>query len=112
MFPARLIRALGACLYPYWQMECMYKDEKIIVGIADAIIRNLPLVVFLLTVSILKEFITWPLALGVAAFSFGLISYWIPNKAERSFPLWILVSALTGGAFWGFAHLLVRLGWV
>lgn len=93
-------------------MVLMYKDEKIIEGIADAIIRNLPLIVFLLVVNILKEFISWPLALGLAAFSFGLVSYWIPNKSNRSFLLWILVSALVGVAFFGGAHLVTWLGWV
>jgi drug/metabolite transporter (DMT)-like permease len=89
-----------------------YKDEKIIEGVADAIIRNLPLVVFLFAVNILRELISWPLALGLAAFSFGLISYWIPDKSKRNFLLWMSVSALTGAAFYGFAHLLIRLGWV
>ncbi len=90
----------------------MYKDEKIIEGIADAIIRNLPLIVFLLVVNILKEFISWALTLGLAAFGFGLVSYWIPHKSKRSFLLWVMVSALVGTAFFGIAHLLIWLGWV
>jgi len=90
----------------------MYKDEKIIEGFADAIIRNLPLVVFLLSVNLLREFISWPLAIGLSAFSFGVVNYWIPNKTRRSFLLWILVSAFVGVAFFGFAHLLIRFGWV
>lgn len=85
---------------------------KIIEGIADAIIRNLPLIVFLLVVNILKEFISWPFALGLAGFGFGLASYWIPNKSKRRFLLWMVVSAFVGVAFFGFAHLLIRLGWV
>jgi len=90
----------------------MYKDEKIIEGIADAIVRNLPLIVFLLAVNLLKEFISWPFALGLGAFGFGLVSYWIPNTSKRSFLLWILVSALMGVAFFGGAHLLIWLRWV
>jgi hypothetical protein len=95
-----------------WQMALMYKDEKIIEGIADAIIRNLPLIVFLLVVNILREFLAWPLAWGLGAFCFGLVSYWIPNKSKRSFLLWTLVSALVGVAFFVFAHVLIWLGWV
>jgi hypothetical protein len=90
----------------------MYKDEKIIEGIGDAIIRHLPLVVFLFGVNILREFISWPQAMGLAAFGFGLANYWIPNKSKRSFLLWMLVSAVVGVAFFGFAHLLIWLGWV
>jgi hypothetical protein len=90
----------------------MYKDEKMIEGIGDAVIRNLPLVVFLFGVNILKEFISWPWAMGLATFSFGLVNYWIPGRSKRSFPVWLSVSALVGAAFFGFAHLLIRLGWV
>jgi hypothetical protein len=85
----------------------MYKDEKIIEGIGDAIIRNLPLFVFLFGVNILREFISWPSAMGIAAFGFGLVSYWIPNKSKRNFLLWMLVSTFVGVACFGFAHLFI-----
>ena len=90
----------------------MHKDEKIIEGIADALIRNLPLVVFLFGVNILKEFISWPLAMGLAIFGSGLVNYWIPDKSKRRFLLLMLVSAFVGVVFFGFAHLLIWLGWV
>lgn len=90
----------------------MHKDEKIIEGIADALISNLPLIVFIFSVNLLREFIYWPLALGLAAWGFGLVSFWIPVKSKRSFLLWMLVSTFVGFAFFGFAHLLIRLGWV
>jgi hypothetical protein len=85
----------------------MYKDEKIIEGIGDAIIRNLPLFVFLIGVNILREFISWPPAMGIAAFGFGLVSYRTPNKSKRNLLLRMLVSIFLGVACFGFAHLFI-----
>lgn len=90
----------------------MRKDEKIIEGVADAFIRNLPLVVFLFGVNILREFISWPLVIGLVAFGSVLVNYRIPSKSKRRFLLWMLVPAFVGIAFFGFAHLLIWLGWV
>jgi len=89
-----------------------YKDVQIIEGSGGSIYRSLPLIAFVLTHTILMEFLSWPLALSLAALGGQLLQYWIPEKSKRSFLSWMGITILISVACYVFAYYLVKLGWV
>jgi hypothetical protein len=92
--------------------KLMKKDIEIIEGIGPFIFRNLPLIVCVFSLQILKAYISWPLAVGFSGFIFGTLSYWIPERSSGGFRRWVVFSAVISGALSLIAHIVIQLGWV
>ena len=85
--------------YPYGEVQkLMKKDIEIIEGIGPFIYRNLPLIGFIVSLQVLKLVVTWPLAIGLSAFIFGMLGYWIPERPSVSFLRWVVFSVVISSA--------------
>jgi hypothetical protein len=89
-------------------------SDETITGAADpgSLRRSLPTVAWVVTVIALKMLVSWPLALGLAAFATGLVWFWALKKSGRRFSLWLGMTVLVSALILGMALMLTRLGGV
>jgi hypothetical protein len=90
----------------------MKKDIEILEGTGSFIYRSLPLFGFIFGLQILSVFISWPLAIGLSAFIFWMLHYWIPERLSVSFLRWVIFSVVISSALLVAAYIVVKLGWV